>query len=271
MKDRLRLSTIIGCLFNRGCRARKFASSKATSNMTSLQQFVTDTIVSNDFEWAWENYKSVVLSLQRRFKFESLMEVGGGRSPLINRVECGGLGVKYTVNDISGAELALAPEWCSKACFDISRAPINIDASYDLIFSKMVFEHLSDAKSAYQSVYNLLLPGGICLAFFPTLYCLPFLVNYLLPEKLSRIAQSISDPRNAPKFLAYYNWCRSTTSVKEKIEQIGFREVIICSFYGHNYYSSIPLARDAERQWRKLVQRKDFKMLSSFAFAFMQK
>ena len=47
----------------------------------------------------------------------------------------------------------------------------------------MVFEHVRDAKAAYGAVYNLLKPNGICLAFFPTLYCVPFLANYLSPRE----------------------------------------------------------------------------------------
>lgn len=50
------------------------------------------------------------------------------------------------MNDISAGELALASEWASKACFDICSPPTDVHAKFDLIFSKMVFEHISDAK-----------------------------------------------------------------------------------------------------------------------------
>ncbi len=239
--------------------------------MSVLQQFVDNAIESNKFQWAWDNYKSVVLGIQRQFGCKSLMEVGGGRSPLIDEREYGSLNIKYTVNDISAAELALAPEWSRKACFDISSPPPKSDSSFDLIFSKMVFEHVPDAKSAYQAVYNLLAPNGICLSFFPTLYCLPFVANYLSPEKLSMKFQRKLDPRENPKFPAYYNWCRSTSSLHYRLKAVGFREVTISPFYGHNYYRSIPFVHSLGQQWTEIVRAKDLRPLSSFAYAFMQK
>jgi SAM-dependent methyltransferase len=239
--------------------------------MSLLQQFVDNAIVSTKFQWAWDNYKSVVLELQRQFGCKALMEVGGGRSPLIDEREYSSLNIKYTVNDISAAELELAPEWSRKACFDISSPPPNSASSFDLIFSKMVFEHVPDAKAAYQAVYHLLAPNGICLSFFPTLYCLPFVANYLSPEKLSIKFQRKLDPRANPKFPAYYNWCRSTPSLQRRLKAVGFREVIISPFYGHNYYRSIPFIHSIGQQWTEIVRERDLRRLSSFAYAFMQK
>jgi SAM-dependent methyltransferase len=241
-----------------------------TPDMSTLQHFVKSTILSNHFQWAWDNYKSVVLSLQRQFDCKSLMEVGGGRSPLIDDREYAMLNLRYTVNDISAAELALAPEWPRKACFDISSPPPEA-GPFDLIFSKMVFEHVPDARSAYQAVYNLLAPNGVCLSFFPTLYCLPFVANYLSPNGLSLKFQRTLDPRPNPKFPAYYNWCRSTPSLQRRLKTIGFREVIISPFYGHNYYRSIPFLRQMQQYWRDIVRAHDMKYFSSFAYVFMQK
>jgi SAM-dependent methyltransferase len=239
--------------------------------MNVLQEFVQDTVVSNDAHWAWQNYKAVVLSLQRRFGCRSLLEVGGGRSPLIDEQEYGCLGIKYAVNDISLAELELAPHWPMKVCFDICSPPLSLDSSYDLIFSKMVFEHIPDANAAYRAVYNLLSPGGICLAFFPTLYCLPFVVNYLSPEMLSEKLQRSLDPRENPKFPAYYSWCRSTEYLHRKLKMIGFRQVEISGFYGHAYYRTIPVVRNLHSKWTELARAKDWRLMSSFAFAFAQK
>jgi SAM-dependent methyltransferase len=237
----------------------------------ALQEFVQKTVSSNDAHWAWQNYKAVVLSLQRQFRCRSLMEVGGGRSPLLDESQFRSLRVQYTVNDISASELALAPNWTLKACFDICSPPSTTDASFDLIFSKMVFEHLRDAKAAYQAVYRLLAPGGIALAFFPTLYCLPFVMNYFSPERLSSKLQRILDPRANPKFPAYYSWCRSTASLKRNLETIGFRQIAVSAFYGHAYYRSIPLLRELERHWAHMAMRNDLRPLSSFAYAFVQK
>jgi SAM-dependent methyltransferase len=241
------------------------------AEVSALQKFVEDIVVSNDSTWAWENYKSVVLSLQRKFDCKSLIEIGGGRSPLIDEQEHISLGVQYTVNDISATELALAPKWPFKACFDICSPPLGTDSSFDLIFSKMVLEHIPSGKAAFRAIYNMLVPGGVCLSFFPTLYCLPFLVNYLVPEKLSVKLQRTVDLRANPKFPAYYSWCRSTAFLRRNLEAIGFRDVVISAFYGHGYYRSIPLLQTVQRHWTHLARAKDLRLLSSFAYAFVQK
>jgi len=163
--------------------------------MSGLKQFVAQTVASNHSLWAWENYKAVVLSLQREYACESLLEVGGGRTPLIDERENDSLGVKYTLNDISACELGSAPEWVSKACFDICSPPTDVHSKFDLIFSKMVFEHISDAKKAYMGIYRLLVPGGLFLSFFPTLYCLPFFVNFLSPVFVLEAAEEARSTR----------------------------------------------------------------------------
>jgi SAM-dependent methyltransferase len=252
-------------------RALPTNSTVGSSAEISLGSFVAENIVSNDAHWAWQNYKSVVLGLQAAFRFKSLMEVGAGRSPILSEREYKNLNAEYTVNDISPAELALAPNWTSKACFDISCPPPSAASSYDLIFSRMVFEHIRDAKAAYNAVYRLLKPGGICLSFFPTLYCLPFVVNYFSPERISHELQQKFDPRGNPKFPAYYNWCRSTAFLKPRLLEVGFREVFVVAFYGHSYYRVIPILRDINKRWTELARSKDWRPSSSFAYALVQK
>jgi SAM-dependent methyltransferase len=252
--------------------ARKGFEFASLQGRSPLESFVAENIVSNDSHWAWQSYKSLVLRLQEAFGCRSLLEVGAGRSPLLDESEYESLcGAKYTINDISPAELTFAPEWPSKVCFDICSPPSSVCSSYDLIFSKMVFEHVSDAKTAYSAVYDLLKPNGICLTFFPTLYCIPFVVNYLSPEGLSgKLLRRFAPPRN-PKFPAFYSWCRATTSLGRRLRQIGFREAFVAPFYGHAYYRRIPLVRDLHRQWTKLAQSKDWRAASSFAYALVQK
>jgi SAM-dependent methyltransferase len=239
--------------------------------VSPLGKFVAENIVSNDAHWAWQSYKSVVLKLQETFQCKSLLEVGAGRSPLFDRAEYESLGAKYTVNDISPPELALAPEWTAKACFDIASPPPSVCSSYDLIFSKMVFEHAPDAGATYRAVYELLKPNGICFAFFPTLYCVPFLVNYFSPERLSLKLQRTFAFRIKPKFPAYYNWCKSTPPLSRKLRQVGFRDVFVAPFYGHAYYQRVPFVKDMNRWWTILASAKDWRLTSSFAYVLVQK
>ena len=50
----------------------------------------------------------------------------------------------------------------------------------------MVFEHVEDGQRAWANLYQLLAPGGVALAFVPTLYSVPFVINWLLPDKARR-------------------------------------------------------------------------------------
>ncbi len=239
--------------------------------VSPLGKFVAENIVSNDAHWAWQSYKSVVLKLQEAFQCKSLLEVGAGRSPLLDKSEYESLNAKYTVNDISAPELALTPGWLSKACFDISHPPSSSYSSYDLIFSKMVFEHVRDAKAAYGAVYDLLKPNGICLAFFPTLYCVPFLANCLSPERVSqKLLRRFAPPKN-PKFPAFYSWCRSSTFLSRRLQQIGFREAFVAPFYGHAYYRKIPFLREINRRWTALARSSNWRLTSAFAYVLVQK
>src|SRR5690606_29100848 len=112
----------------------------------------------------------------------------------------------YTVNDIAQSELDLAPSYVEKACFDIAAEDVPQNRQYDLMFSKLVFEHIKDAKRAWNNTRALLKQGGIALHFCPVLCCPPFIINWLLPERLSRhILRFFFPARNEgehPKFPA---------------------------------------------------------------------
>ncbi|MES1155056.1 MAG: methyltransferase domain-containing protein, partial [Pseudorhodoplanes sp.] len=138
--------------------------------------------------WAWQNYERVVRYLTETFQAKKLIEIGGGRDPLFGREDLAGMGAELTVNDISETELAELPKGYRTACFDIAG---DLDAAeikrsgYELAFSRMVFEHVADGQRAWKNLHEILAPGGIGLAFVPTLYAFPFVVNWLIPDKLA--------------------------------------------------------------------------------------
>src|SRR5262249_6987996 len=140
-----------------------------------------------DFRWAWDHYAPVVKALSQRLGLGRLCEIGGGRNPLLTLSEGSEIGARYKVNDISAGGLSLVPDGCETACFDGAGDPAALPAalSFDLVFSRMVFEHLRDVAGAWANLHRLLKPGGVALAFIPTLYALPFMTNRLVPEWLS--------------------------------------------------------------------------------------
>jgi len=234
--------------------------------------------VQNHQEWAWDNYKRVVQDLATRLGAARLVEIGGGRDPLFTRREIDVLGVDMTVNDISEGELAALPAGYRTACFDVAGdiAPVaRLHGSFDLAFSRMVFEHVADGRRAWSNLHALLAPGGVALAFIPTLYAVPFVINRLLPDRLAaaivkRLYPNRTDEED-PVFPARYSWCFTDDRLRRMLETIGYREVVILPFYGHDYYRPFPIARDIHAWFTGLARRRDWRLLSSHAYIAVRK
>lgn len=242
----------------------------------SLERFAQERLRQRWYTWAFDNYKSTVTDMIKTFGCRNILEVGGGRSPLLSLAEADDLSVRYTVNDISQRELDLGPSWASKTCFDIAGrdAPTG---EFDLVFSRMVMEHVRDASQAYNNLYELLAPGGIGLHFHPTLFAPPFVINYLLPDSVSRKVLSIFGHRftdtihEYPKFPAYYSWCRNSQSVRQKIKAVGFREVQLIDFYGHGYFKKIPGIQQIDASLSRLALKQGLRVLTSYAYTMVRR
>jgi len=206
-----------------------------------------------------------------------LLEIGGGRDPQLTPKEADKLGVDLTVNDIDARELSLAPKGFATACFDIAGdVDPSLHEKFDLVFSRMVFEHVKGAPHAWRNIAALLAPGGVALAYHPTLYSPPFVVNWLTPEAFSaRLLRRFFPGRHDgdyPKFPARYEMCVAEPSmVAPKLRACGFSEVLVAPFFGHGYLRSIPIAREIEGALHVLAERRDWRGLSSYAFTLVRK
>ncbi len=229
--------------------------------------------------WASLNYLEVVREIIADINAAKVIEIGGGRAPSFTRDEIEEMGICYTSNDISQRELSLAPDWVSRAQFDVqSRNPSDIVPfleRYDLAFSKMVMEHVGDYQQAYLNLYSILRPGGIAIAFHPVLFSLPFVINRLIPEAVSeRLLQAFFPNRTdngTPKFPALYSGCRISNSVRDRIRAIGFSGVWQVPFYWHNYYAKIPIIRSMHEVFTEIVKNMGLTFFASFAFTIVRK
>lgn len=220
---------------------------------------------------AWESYKPLLLALAERHRLTRVMEIGGGRTPLLSAGEIASHGMTYTVNDISRRELSLAPPWTEKAHFDITGPlPDGCRGTCDLLFSHMVLEHVPSGEAYYRNVFALLKEGGVSLTFYPTLYSPPFVINRLLPETMSRrlLTWFFEDRTDdgIPKFPARYSWCHATRRAEERIRRIGFSHVRMVPFYGHGYFRKIPVVRGIDGALHRAAQRFRIRALASYAF-----
>lgn len=244
-----------------------------------LAEKVDELKAMGSYALAWNNYRDTLFQLIIETKAKSVLEVGGGRFPYLTREEIERLGIEYTANDISARELSLAPKWVHRAHFDVQtsdRERILLHAnSFDFVFSKMVMEHVENFERAYRNIYDILKPGGVSLAFHPVLYAAPFVINRLIPERLSaRLLKALFPHRTddgVPKFPATYSGCQISERVQKKIAAIGFRQVWQIPFYGHNYYRKLPVVRTIHASATKWICGQGITPLASYAYTIVVK
>lgn len=245
----------------------------------SLESRIVDLTEKKRSQWAWANYLPTVRAVIAEQRARAVIEIGGGRAPALTREEIDALGIEYTCSDIMASELARAPEWVKTAHFDVQTddkarvAPFA--GSYDIVFSRMVMEHVESYERAYSNIYDLLRPGGVSLAFHPVYYALPFVVNAVLPEHVTRamLARIFPNRNNdeIPKFPAYYSGCRISRRIRERLTEIGFSDVWQVPFYGHTYYGKFPVVREIHAAATKAITAMDFRLMSSFCYTIVRK
>lgn len=242
---------------------------------------IADTLgYSSDWNWSWDNYKSMILAMSKAYGLRHHLEIGGGRDPLFNPSELNEHGIRVTINDLSQKELDLAPPEFSKLCCDIaspSTPDIVGSERFDFAYCRMVMEHVHDVPQMWRNVHDLLKPGGAALSFFPTLFAPPFVINELMPERLSRavlhtLFPDRRDEGDNPKFPAYYNLCRGDEAViAPLLREIGFRDVVVLPFYGYSYFWKIPVLKQIDAAFTQVARQRDWRTFTSFAYVIARK
>ncbi len=235
--------------------------------------------------WAWDTYESAVLAFAAHCReagrheggLVRLIEIGGGRRPLLTPQQAQAAGIAYTVNDISAGSLRWGRGNSADALFDVAG---DVDpreqGRHDLVISRMVMEHVRDAGRAWANMANLLAPGGVALAFHPTLYAPPFVINWLIPERLTAPVLKLFFPDrhdgDFPKFPARYDLCTADPAVIEPaLGRAGFREVLSAPFWGDRYFRHLPGVRSANDALSALAEARDWRWLASYAYTIGRK
>jgi SAM-dependent methyltransferase len=225
----------------------------------------------------WQAYDQLVLDLAKREGASSVAELGGGANPIVGDAERWGFIQQRVVLDISADELAKAEGDVQTRVADLCQPIQGEEGSYDLVFSKMLCEHLPNARVFHENCFKLLRPGGLSVHFFPTLYTLPFVINRLVPEDLTRSLLRkvqpgrLEDPKHQ-KFPAYYRWCTGPTKrAIKRYESAGFEVEQWDAAFGHLYYQRIPLLNSLERAKTSFLLQHPVRPLTSFATVVMRK
>ncbi len=225
---------------------------------------------------AWIGYKQFILELVDKHQAKTICEIGGGANPLIEAKYMHTNNIDYSILDVSEEELFKAPKEYKKIKADISAPEIMIKAKFDLVFSKMLAEHIKDAKQFHRNILKMLNSGGLAVHFFPTLYTIPFLVNRLVPEKLASRFLNYFAPRDSyqyAKFPAYYSWCRGPTSGQiQKFNGLGYEVVEYRGYFGHSeYYNRVKLIKRLHELKTSYLLRNPNPIFTSYAYTVLRK
>lgn len=242
------------------------------------------TIVGSDrivrqTESAWTSLKPTLEHVISHLQARSVLEIGAGRHPFFSMDDAKRLGFALTINDIEADELKYAPPGFDHLVLDVAQdvdRAILDGHSFDLIFSRMVFEHVKDARKAWTNLRDLLAPGGVGFAFVPTLYSPPFVLNRLLPDDLTgralRLMDKTRNDKEIPKFPAYYDACRASEArLRPFLQDVGFSEVLVVPFYGTPYFPRIPVLRQVFGAFDRLCTQYDLRTFASYAYIIARK
>lgn len=255
-------------------------AARNTSRSASLTRFMSAQQPHWHSQWAWDHYEKTVVALSRDFGLRRVCEIGGGRDPSFSAAEAHAHGFDLIVNDIDPGELALTPQGLETVCFDITGDLSRAEAqrgSFDLMISRMVFEHLHDVRKAWENIHALLAPGGVALAFFPTLWAPVFALNHVLPEKASRaIVHALFPARrhggDDPKFPAIYDWCRGNPAIlTPMLNEAGFRDVHVQPFWGHGYFKRMPGLKQADHALNWFTAKTGITFVTTYAYVIVRK
>lgn len=230
-----------------------------------------------DFAELWQGYDESVLDLARREGVRAVAELGGGANPVVGDADKWGFAEHRVVVDISPLELSKAAVDVQTRVVDLCQPIADDGGTYDLVFSKMLCEHLPDPVVFHQNCNKLLRPGGLSVHFFPTLGTFPFLVNKMIPERtarriLDKVQPGRLDQPNLEKFPAYYRGTTGPTRrAIDKFEGFGFKVEQWKSSFGHAYYSVIPPLQALENAKSSFLRRHPIPALASFSVIVLRK
>ena len=253
---------------------------EGTKPTGSIDSFFAGLAPDWHSQWAWDHYETTILALAHQFGLRRVCEIGGGRDPLFTARQAAHNGIDLIVNDIDAGELALTPQGLETARFDIAgdlSEPDVARGGYDLMVSRMVFEHVHDVERAWTNIHALLAPGGVALAFFPTLWAPVFALNHVLPEKASRaivhaLFPNRRDDGGDPKFPAFYDWCRGNRStLTPMLNRAGFTDVHIQRFWGHGYFDRMPGLKQLDHVFNAAAAKIGWELVTTYAFVVVRK
>lgn len=230
----------------------------------------------NDFP-GWEKAEALLRQAIEKWQPGTVLELGSGANPTLNHTDVGRYGLRYITSDRDPTELAKADVAFETRCVDlVESAPADLLGRCDLIFSRMVNEHVQDGQRYHANILALLSPGGVAIHAFSTLYTLPFITNRMAPSRAGDALFNFFAPRDRHqnnKFRAYYSWSRGPLqSAIKRFRALGYDIIAYDGYFGHLYYRDrMPLLHWLEQIKTRILLRFPFPLLCSYAVVVVRK
>lgn len=207
-----------------------------------------------------------------------VLEAGSGANPTLPFAEIEGRKLRYITSDREADELEKAPDGYETRRLDLERGPLPEDliGACELIFSRMVNEHVRDGAAYHKNLYRLLAPRGLAVHCFSTLYALPFLANRLAPGTVADLLLDFFNPRDRhqqDKFRAYYSWSRGPTpAMLKRFRALGYEVLAYDGYFGHPYYQRrLGLLDWLERMKSRALLARPIPLLTAYATIILRK
>ncbi len=201
----------------------------------------------------WHGFEQHVAEVARQSGAVAVGELGGGANPTVGLADMVGRPIELTVLDISPDELERTPPQAQTLCVDLCADAPPVHERFDVVFSRMLCEHVRSGRTFHRNCFAALRPGGYAVHFYPSVTALPFLLNRILPTGFSqRLVERLFPARRRggkhPVFPARYSWCVGPTAAQvARFRSVGFEVVSSQVGIGHGYYDRMPPLRTLER------------------------
>jgi SAM-dependent methyltransferase len=198
------------------------------------------------FRDLWTGFDDLVTNVVDLTRPAEIAEFGGGANPSLELLAAATHEAPFTVVDISESERSKAPPGVVYRCADLASDDANISQEFDLVFSRMLCEHVASGENFHRNTFAALKPGGVAIHFAPAITSAPFLLNRAIPEALGRKLVVTMWPKRATegnhgKFPAVYSWCHGPTPRHlDRLKDIGFEPLAFFAGVGHAYYDKVP-------------------------------
>ena len=138
-----------------------------------------------------------------------VLDVGGGKSPIIDAETKRRLRLYVVGLDLSADELARAPQGIYDKVIVGDVATVPIHEQFDVILSRTLLEHVPDPSRAIANLTGALSPGGTMAHYLPCRRAFFAVLSRCLGAETSRsvLFRIYPEKRSGAGFPAYYHCC----------------------------------------------------------------